>query len=127
MSVHPRPFPPDDPGCELCEAARFTHWYAETDNGWVADCEVCSVPMVVWWHHGTEPAEDVRADLMASLAAAADDRFGAGNWQLDTVMRQVPEHFHAHARDREWWNKRFSRPLSLYTEVGGERRTVGGR
>ena len=49
------PFPADDPECELCQAARFTHWYAETDHGWIADCEVCSVPMVVWWHHGTEP------------------------------------------------------------------------
>ena len=46
------------PGCELCEAARFTHWYHEDDVCWVADCEVCETPMVVWRHHGTEPPED---------------------------------------------------------------------
>lgn len=122
----PRPFPPDDPGCELCEAARFTHWYAETDDGWIADCEVCSVPMAVWWHHGTEPDEAVRQRLFAALAEAADARFGAGNWDLDTTMRQVPNHLHAHARDRDWWSQRFSRPLSLYTGVGEPRRTAGG-
>lgn len=118
---HRRPFPADDESCELCQAARFTHWYAETDHGWVADCEVCAVPMVVWWHHGTEPAADVRASLLASLASAADERFGAGEWQLDTAMRQVPTHFHAHARDRHWWNLRFARSVSLYRGVGGHR------
>lgn len=121
MSQHPRPFPPDDPDCELCEAARFTHWYAETEHGWIADCEVCSVPMMVWWHHGTQPPEEARQALLAELTRAADERFGVGNWQLDQVMRQVPEHFHAHARDRNWLAERFSRPLSRYTGVGGTR------
>ena len=126
MSDHPRPFPPDDPTCELCEAARFTHWYAETGDGWIADCEVCSVPMVVWWHHGTEPSGPVRAALLDELGRAADERFGAGNWSLDTTMRQVPTHFHAHARDRGWFDERWSRPLSRYTGVGGSRVTAAG-
>jgi hypothetical protein len=118
-----RPVPPADPGCELCLADRFTHWYAETADGWVADCEVCSVPMVVWWDHGPAPPGEVRERLLAALSAAADDRFGAGQWQLDTTMRQVPNHFHAHARDQGWWERRFSRALSRYTGVGGERVT----
>jgi hypothetical protein len=124
--IAPRPFPPEDPDCELCEAARFTHWYAETDDGWIADCEVCSVPMAVWWHHGTEPDETARDRLFAALGAAADQRFGPGEWDLDTTMRQVPTHFHAHARDRHWWDRRFTRALSRYTGVGGERQTSGG-
>ena len=37
-----------DGGCELCEAARLTTWYHEDDVCWVADCEICAVPMVVW-------------------------------------------------------------------------------
>jgi hypothetical protein len=61
--------------------------------------------------------------LLAALSAAADDRFGAGQWQLDTTMRQVPNHFHAHARDQGWWERRFSRALSRHTGVGGERVT----
>ena len=122
MPVDPRrPLPADDPDCELCQAARFTHWYAETEHGWVADCEVCSVPMVVWWHHGTDPSSEVRAALLGALGGAADARFGEGRWQLDTTMRQVPSHFHAHARDNGWWEKRWSRPMSRYTGVGGDR------
>ena len=121
-----RPFPPTDPGCELCQADRWTHWYAATDDGWVADCEVCSVPMVVWWDHGPEAPPDVVDRLLAELTAAADDRFGPGAWRLDRTMRQVPGHFHAHARDHGWWEARFSRARSLYTGVGGVRRTTDG-
>ena len=45
----PTPAEPEAaPGCELCEAARYTHWYHEDDVCWVADCEVCETPMVVW-------------------------------------------------------------------------------
>src|SRR5690606_41648481 len=65
-------------GCELCEAARYTHWYHEDDLCWIADCEVCSIPMVVWQHHGTErDAADVDA-MLAALSAVAAARFGAG-------------------------------------------------
>lgn len=117
----PRPFPPDDPDCELCAAARFTHWYLESADGWVADCEVCSVPMVVWWNHGANPDENVVERLLDLLRTAAVDRFGSENWTVDPVMRQVPSHFHAHARDTGWWEKRWSRPMSHYTGVGGER------
>ena len=42
-------------GCELCGAARMTTWYFEDDVCWVADCEICEVPMVVWREHGTSP------------------------------------------------------------------------
>lgn len=110
-------------GCELCEAARYTHWYHEDDLCWIADCEVCSIPMVVWQHHGTEPdAADVDA-MLAALSAVAAARFGAGEFEIDRTMRQVPEHFHAHARDSRWWAERHLRPMSRYTGVGGERVT----
>jgi hypothetical protein len=101
--------------CELCRADRYTHWYHEDLHCWVADCEVCSVPMVVWNDHGTEPPEDVIEHLMDRLAAAATARFGPDGWRIDRVMRQVPEHFHAHARDEHWWSHRFTRPLSRST------------
>lgn len=112
-----------DPDCELCEAARFTHWYHEDELCWIADCEVCSVPMVVWQHHGSEPtAEDVTA-MLDALSAVAGARFGTDGFEIDRTMRQVPTHFHAHARDPRWWAERMSRPLSRYTGVGGERVT----
>lgn len=120
-AVGPRPFPPDDPDCELCAAARFTHWYTESDDGWVADCEVCSVPMVVWWHHGPEPGDEVVERLLGLLSRAAVERFGQTGWTVDREMRQVPGHFHAHARDTGWWEKRWTRPMSRFTGVGSPR------
>jgi len=110
-----------DHNCELCEAARFTHWYAEDEVCWVADCEVCLVPMVVWKPHGTAPGDEAVAHMHDMLAQAADRRFGQGEWYLDTTMRQIPEHFHAHARDEHWHRHRHQRPLSRFSGVGTKR------
>jgi hypothetical protein len=93
--------------CELCEAARLTAWYHEDEVCWVADCEICGVPMVVWRTHGTEPAEGDLAHMLEVLGRAADDVLGAGRWSVDRTMRQIPDHFHAHARDPGWWFRRF--------------------
>lgn len=120
----PRPFPPDDSDCELCAAARFTHWYQVSDDGWVADCEICQVPMVVWWHHGTKPPADVIERLLAALTEVAVERFEDGIWTIDRQMRQVPGHFHAHVRDEGWWDKRWSLPISRYSGVGGTRELI---
>jgi hypothetical protein len=95
--------------CELCEAARITPWHHEDDLCWVADCEVCDVPMVVWKEHAVEPSEEVLAHMIGRLEAVATARFGEGGYSVDRVMRQIPDHFHAHARDPEWWSRRFSR------------------
>ena len=56
------------PACDLCEAARITPWYHEDDVCWIAECEICAVPMVVWRKHGREPAA---ADLELALAEPA--------------------------------------------------------
>jgi hypothetical protein len=111
--------------CELCVAARWTHWYHEDDLCWVADCEACDTPMVVWARHGTAPSDADIEHMLGCLAAAADQRFGADIWRIDRTMRQVPEHFHAHARDDDWWQRRFSAELSVYSGVGGARRLRG--
>ena len=50
-------------------------------------------------------------------------RFGSTPWQIDRTMRQVPDHFHAHARDEGWWGRRSLGRVSRYTGVGGERST----
>jgi hypothetical protein len=86
--------------CELCEAARFTPWYHEDDVCWVAECEACSVPMVVWRSHGTSPPDGDLDHMLAALRRVADDLYGADGYLLDQVMRQIPDHFHAHARRR---------------------------
>jgi hypothetical protein len=93
-------------GCELCEAARMTPWHHEDATCWVADCEACDVPIVVWNEHGAEPPADQVAHMLAQLEAVATGLFGADGFSLDRVMRQIPDHFHAHARDRNRWKRR---------------------
>ena len=95
--------------CELCEAAQVTAWHHEDETCWVADCEVCDVPMVVWKRHGADPPEPERAHMLRHLEAVASARFGAGGYRVDGVMRQIPDHFHAHARDPHWWARRLAR------------------
>ena len=87
----------------------MTTWYHEDEVCWVADCEVCGVPMVVWRHHGATPPDDAVDHMLGVLASVADAQLGAGKWSVDRVMRQIPDHFHAHARDRGWWMRRFTR------------------
>ncbi len=96
-----------EPGCELCEAAKITPWHHEDDVCWVADCEICDVPMVVWREHGVAPPDDARAHMIERLEHVARARFGADGYQVDDVMRNIPDHFHAHARDPGWLLRRF--------------------
>jgi len=101
--------------CDLCEAARFTTWYHEDDLCWVADCEACDVPMVVWRSHGAAPPPADAERMLSELRRVAEQRFGADGFVVDTVMRQVPDHFHAHARPRHRWGA-----------LGKGRQQVGG-
>lgn len=95
--------------CELCEAARITPWHYEDDVCWVADCEVCDTPMVVWKSHGPTPPDDQREHMLEQLRRVATSLFGEDGFSIDGVMRQIPDHFHAHGRDKNWWYRRFSR------------------
>jgi hypothetical protein len=85
------------PDCDLCEAARITPWFHEDDLCWIAECEICAVPMVVWRRHDPAPPDDVKAELHARLAAVVAAHFTFEHW-VDDHMRQIPDHYHAHAR-----------------------------
>jgi hypothetical protein len=89
--------------CPLCEAAQITPWHHQDEICWIADCEICDVPMVVWRGHGSAPPVEAVDHMLAELSRVADARFGAGEWSVDRVMRQIPDHFHAHARDTRWF------------------------
>lgn len=78
-------------------------------------------PMVVWRHHGIDPSEAEIDHMHQMLRAAGEQRFGAEGWNIDPIMRTIPDHFHAHARDPQWHIKVSSRYPSKFTEVGGER------
>ena len=110
-----------DEDCELCEAARFTHWYYEDEMCWIADCEACSTPMVVWKSHGTEPEPGEVDWMLERLTQLGLDRFGEGVASVDRTMRQVPDHFHAHLRDPHWLSRRWLEAPSKYSGVGGTR------
>ena len=71
---------PDDPrfrrvpNCDLCRAARITPWHHEDDICWIAECDICDVPMVVWRFHGVRPPEEHLAHMKARLADVAATR-----------------------------------------------------
>jgi hypothetical protein len=85
----------------------MTPWHHEDDVCWIADCEVCNIPMVVWRHHGTEPPPSDVDHMMRELTRVADVVFAGEEWSIDRNMRQIPDHFHAHARDKNWYFRRF--------------------
>jgi hypothetical protein len=87
-----------DEKCDLCEAVRMTEWFHEDDVCWIAECEICAVPMVVWRSHGTEPPEDARTHMMEHLGRIAEARMG--EHYFDGHMRNIPDHFHVHARPK---------------------------
>jgi hypothetical protein len=88
-----------DHGCELCEAARLTEWFYEDELCWIAECDACAVPMVVWREHDASPSVDVKATLHARLAAVVVQHFDYEHY-VDDNLRSIPGHYHAHARPR---------------------------
>jgi hypothetical protein len=80
----------------LCRAERLTPWYHEDDVCWVAECDICAVPMVVWRSHGVTPPVAERDHMLARLREVARAQVGA--FWLDDHMRNIPDHWHAHAR-----------------------------
>jgi hypothetical protein len=89
MAASPRP-------CELCAAARITRWYHEDEVCWIAECEMCEVPMVVWRSHGAAPPAADVAHMYARLNEVAAAHFGA--IYVDDQLRTIPDHYHAHGR-----------------------------
>ena len=83
--------------CELCEAAPITPRLFEDSSCWIAECESCSVPMVVWKVHAPEPPEEVKLRLLRCLAEAVADGYDFEHY-VDDNMRSIPTHYHAHAR-----------------------------
>jgi hypothetical protein len=90
------------PGCALCAAEPLTPWFHEDDRCWVAECLICRTPMVVWRRHGPDPPPADREHMLTVLSGVAAARLGPSGYRIDPVMRRIPDHFHAHARDPNW-------------------------
>jgi hypothetical protein len=43
--------------------------------------------------------------LIERLSVVADREFGEGNWKVDDHMRNIPDHYHAHARPPFFWRR----------------------
>jgi hypothetical protein len=93
-----------DVPCELCDAVPFTEWFHSDELCWVAECDSCGVPMVVWRRHDPNPPDDVREQLHARLRAVMHDRDADRFW-IDDTLRSIPDHYHAHARHRPDWTR----------------------
>jgi|SRR5207237_244176 len=85
-------------GCDLCRAARITPWYYEDEICWVAECEICEVPMVVWRYHGTAPRRPTPTWHTCASACGRSPRRSSGSSGWDDHMRNIPDHWHAHGR-----------------------------
>jgi len=96
-------------GCELCELARTTRWYAEFADPMrfvICDCDSCEVPMAVLGVHRREPTDAEREVLGRELSKVADEKY-PGGWFFDDHMRQIPDHYHLHARPYpKWWRRK---------------------
>ena len=94
--------------CDLCRAAKMTPWYHEDDICWVAECDVCETPMVVWRWHGVKPPDEQKAHMHARLREVAATHFG--DIYIDDHMRNIPDHYHAHGRpDGGFWGYEFKK------------------
>ena len=100
--AHPGPAAGAASGCALCAAEPLTPWFHEDDRCWVAECLICRTPMVVWRHHGSDPPPSDREHMLTVLSCVAAARLGPSGFRIDPVMRRIPDHFHAHARDPNW-------------------------
>ena len=94
--------------CELCELAPTTTWYGVYEQPFrfvVLDCDSCDVPMAVLGAHRATPTAEERAAMQGALSLIADTKYPHG-WFFDDHMRQIPDHYHVHARPYPRWWKR---------------------
>ncbi len=54
--------------------------------------------MVVWRHHGVSPPPEDVAHMLSHLGRVAAAQLG--EFYVDDHMRNIPDHFHAHARPK---------------------------
>ncbi|MCX8071310.1 MAG: hypothetical protein N3C12_02495 [Candidatus Binatia bacterium] len=109
--MSPRGFHGPRQACELCILVPTTRWYREYDGPVpfaILDCDSCDVPMAVLREHKATVEPWERAIIEAALRKVADELFPQG-WFFDDHMRQIPDHYHIHARPLPAWAPRRGR------------------
>ena len=89
--------PAHDADCDLCIALKLTPWLYEDEECWIAECMICATPMVVWKPHGM-PDDVTEQRLLTRMGEIADTFYDGGGWWADGNRRNIPEHWHCHAR-----------------------------
>ena len=77
----------------------MSEWFLEDEECWIAECESCAVPMVVWRQHDASPDDDTRTRLHDKLFRVVAEHFEFDP-RIDDNMRTIPDHYHAHARPK---------------------------
>jgi hypothetical protein len=96
-----------DRGCELCQLEHYTEWYAEFYFPFrftILDCDSCDVPMLVLGEHRIDVSAEEVTYMEQALGMIAERKFSGRfrKWVFDHHMRQIPNHYHFHARP-VWW------------------------
>ena len=67
---------------------------------WIAECEICAVPMVVW----REPRHRAAGRATWSTCTGGSRSVVGEHFEfehyVDDNMRNIPDHYHAHARPK---------------------------
>ena len=91
--------------CDLCELKEYTPWYARFTQPFkfaLLECDSCDTPMAVLGDHRKTPTDEERAFMIEALSLVARNKYGADEFIIDDVMRQIPDHCHIHARPKRW-------------------------
>ena len=84
--------------CPLCVAEHLTTWFHEDDIAYCCLCKSCGVPMVVLRQHNVKPTSEELDHMLKVLNKAARSYFGTQHYWIDRRRRQIPSHYHLHAR-----------------------------
>ena len=87
--------------CSLCELKTILKVYDDSDPRWIImDCMSCILPMSVWrgepLHTMEIPMKDYQ-EMEEALFKIGEEKFGKGEFYIDKVQREVPDHLHWHA------------------------------
>ena len=58
--------------------------------------------MAVLAEHRKIPTDEERAFMIEALSLIARHKYGDGEFIIDDVMRQIPDHCHIHVRPKQW-------------------------
>jgi hypothetical protein len=92
--------------CELCELREYTQQYGRFVHPFrfaILDCDSCDTPMAVLGEHRAVASDFERAFMSEALSIVARFRYGELAFVIDGVMRQIPDHYHIHARPIPTW------------------------